>query len=76
MQYRTMDTRLNYLFIAYAIGELVGTGPPHVSMLSSNPGGSDGGLASSDIQVWGWLPADATPTCNKEMVATHGVAGG
>lgn len=40
----------NYLFNAYAIGERVGTGPPHVSMLSSSAGGSDGGWAS-DIQV-------------------------
>lgn len=66
----------NYLFIAYAIGERVGTGPPHVFMSSSSAGGSDGGRASSDIQVWGGLPTDATPTCYKEMVATHGVADG
>lgn len=66
----------NYLFIAYAIGEQVGTGPHHVSMLRSSAGGSDGGWASSDNQVRGWLPTDATPTCYKEMVATHGVADG
>lgn len=66
----------NYLFVAYAIGERVATGPPHASMSSSSAGGSDGGWASSDIQVWGWLPTDATTTCYKEMVATHGVADG